>query len=276
MNLDEAVSNIQSIPKNWQSWDPSPTREALAKEKRLAVESNNQPLAKKIWFYEETISAHMHYIGAFQLLKAEKFYDGWCALEQAEISTDRLYQHREITPDIFSISTIDTQTRLFQKLFTYKLFASPEFLIKKRTCDICDSVISLRTRCAHRKGEIYDGEYCIYKNQISELLAVAIVENPVQKYSVLAPENHDNLLVKFVTERLRSPYNRWTFRWEKKHHPHHRFKNHGRNAPCPCESGIKYKKCCLSNRDGVLRPHCNIEFSVPPPSHLSNLEYSED
>ena len=31
----------------------------------------------------------------------------------------------------------------------------------------------------------------------------------------------------------------------------------GRNAPCPCGSGKKYKKCCLLNQDG--RP-----TSVPP------------
>ena len=31
----------------------------------------------------------------------------------------------------------------------------------------------------------------------------------------------------------------------------------GRNAPCPCGSGKKYKKCCLLNQDGR-------STSVPP------------
>ena len=29
----------------------------------------------------------------------------------------------------------------------------------------------------------------------------------------------------------------------------------GRNAPCPCGSGKKYKKCCLLNPDGKPEPH---------------------
>ena len=26
----------------------------------------------------------------------------------------------------------------------------------------------------------------------------------------------------------------------------------GRNAPCPCGSGIKYKKCCMNKKDAQL------------------------
>lgn len=29
----------------------------------------------------------------------------------------------------------------------------------------------------------------------------------------------------------------------------------GRNTPCPCGSGKKYKKCCLSLRGGAIKPN---------------------
>jgi len=34
----------------------------------------------------------------------------------------------------------------------------------------------------------------------------------------------------------------------------------GRNAPCPCGSGRKYKKCCLLNRDGKPKSVAPIKY----------------
>jgi len=36
----------------------------------------------------------------------------------------------------------------------------------------------------------------------------------------------------------------------------------GRNAPCPCGSGKKYKKCCLLNPDGKKKSAAPTEYRV--------------
>ena len=52
----------------------------------------------------------------------------------------------------------------------------------------------------------------------------------------------------------------------------------GRNAPCPCGSGKKYKKCCLNNDQQTERMHSDHNgFIQPPPretSHKIPLEAS--
>ena len=45
----------------------------------------------------------------------------------------------------------------------------------------------------------------------------------------------------------------------------------GRNAPCPCGSGKKYKKCCLSNDQQTERMHSDHNgFNLPPPQETSH------
>ena len=44
----------------------------------------------------------------------------------------------------------------------------------------------------------------------------------------------------------------------------------GRNAPCPCGSGKKYKKCCLKKEQAVTMPQPNFESYVDELDDLSN------
>jgi hypothetical protein len=45
----------------------------------------------------------------------------------------------------------------------------------------------------------------------------------------------------------------WRAAWESRQRPARRAKV-GRNDPCPCGSGKKYKKCCIDKRDVTLAP----------------------
>jgi tetratricopeptide (TPR) repeat protein len=48
----------------------------------------------------------------------------------------------------------------------------------------------------------------------------------------------------------------------------------GRNAPCPCGSGKKYKKCCLSRQDGKRQPFIPTTQFVPVYTDLDKLSNS--
>ena len=39
----------------------------------------------------------------------------------------------------------------------------------------------------------------------------------------------------------------------------------GRNDPCPCGSGKKYKRCCLEKDAELRRSEAETSFSMPPP-----------
>lgn len=48
----------------------------------------------------------------------------------------------------------------------------------------------------------------------------------------------------------------------------------GRNAPCPCGSGKKYKKCCLSRQDGKKQPFIPTKQFIAVYTDLDKLSNS--
>ena len=48
----------------------------------------------------------------------------------------------------------------------------------------------------------------------------------------------------------------------------------GRNAPCPCGSGRKYKKCCLAAKDGKRKPSARPIKYIPVYTELDQLSNS--
>lgn len=256
--------------------------ESLRNVKRRLVAGRDQPGAKKIWCYEQILRIQNQYIAAFQKLKSGDFYEAWCLLEQVEIGQHFLQRHIATSEDSYELPFIQKHVAQFQALFPYKHFISPGMLILKTECSICLKPRSIRTPCGHILGEIYDGEMCARHVKNVKLLEVSLVTNPRQKYSVLFStdsktgekvDHYDYSLVRYVTTGLRKPFDGWDMEWTKARHPHSRYRHVGRNEECPCESGRKYKKCCL-NETGVLRPHLEIRFSVAPPATLAPLVYT--
>lgn len=49
----------------------------------------------------------------------------------------------------------------------------------------------------------------------------------------------------------------------------------GRNEPCPCGSGKKYKKCCLNQAEGVGQ-QLSSEFLMTEPSDFEHIKYSAE
>ena len=284
VDLENITKYLANIESNYTNLGDNYIKltELLKDLKSKAVENNEENLAKEIWKFEKILNIQNDYLIAFSKFKNELFYEGWCALEKVEISIHFLEKHFKID-DKYKTSFIKEHTLNFQSLFPYKIFISPEILITKQKCSICNNPFSLLDNCGHVIGEIYKGEMCSRVIEESRLINTAFVENPVQKYSVpflidpKKPERKDNYnyhLVKFCIQRLFNPFDAWNYTVTKERHPHTRYKEVGRNDKCPCESGKKYKKCCL-RESGILRPHYDFHFSKTPPKYLQTLEFSD-
>jgi len=249
--------------------------------KKREVQRGNELNATEYWCLEQILKIQNHYIDAYKQMKAGKYYKGWCSLERCEIEIFFLSKHKEIGAR-FHLSFIENQVMKYQKLFPYKYFFSTEFLQKEIRCSICDKVITPRNKCKHKLGQIYKGELCNRKISGLEILGIALVTNPAHKYAVAFArsdsgdenDNYDYSVVGYLIERLISPFDKWDYVTETKRHPHSRYNQLGRNDPCPCGSGKKYKKCCLL-QEGVLRPHIEFYFSNPPPKELLHVEYTK-
>lgn len=282
MNLDSVKKFFRTVPDDWETRHYTEVKSALQSLKKDAVAGGDQHLAKEIWCYERVAEVQERFISAFKQCKSSDFYGAWCTFERVELAAKWLLKHYEPNEsDEFSVLYIEAHTKRFQELYPYAAFMSPEFVGQKTSCSTCGKPISLRAHCGHEVGEIYDGEMCARIVDDFQVSGIALVKNPVQKYSVpfstdpvtnATVDQYNYSLVKYVVRGLESPFHTWTYKKTKKRHPHERYKTVGRNEPCPCDSGLKYKKCCLPT-EGVLRPHFQILFSVEPPPELTKLEF---
>lgn len=229
--------------------------EELSYLKKNAVNSSDQLNAKVAWCFEtigeiqdKFVEIYIHFING-------EFYKGWCLLERCGILIGFLDHHFHENNHEFGIEHIRIHTKNFQSLFPYKYFISPEFISQHR-CSVCRELITPRNQCEHEVGEIYDGEMCHKVVENIEFLGAAIVNNPVQKYSVINHENCDYEPIKYLIKRLSSPWSTWTYTKSIKLVPI--YENIGRNELCLCGSGLKYKKCCLRKKREI--EHFEIKF----------------
>jgi hypothetical protein len=275
-----------NISKNRNTDNDAIVSTLLKKYKAESVKKNDQEQAKQIWCYEQILNIQKNYLSAFQKMKDVFFFEAWGLLEQVEIGLHFLEPHfkRDYKNDYFLIDFIEKHTKQFQSIFPYKLFLSPAYLYLEKVCSICKKVVSIWNPCGHKKGEIYDGEMCVHEITKAEILELSVVPNPVQKYSVLfikksetkeQIDHYNYEIIQYAINGLKTPFDEWEVRWMRVRHPHTLFSHVNRNDYCPCGSGKKYKNCCLPNPRGVLRPHVEFLFSVPPPEGLSAFIYPE-
>lgn len=240
-------------------------------------EIHSEDFANKAWFITHASDMRAKFVDVFFQMKAGEFYNAWCNLERVEIGIIDLFRNPFYNLRGFGLPEFRDIVTKWQALYPYKVFFSPEFIIKKETCSICNEIVNPWSSCPHRVGRVYEGRLCHRVVRDFGVVYVSLVLNPVQKYSVAfmqdkngqTVDQYDYSLVRFLTERLASPFDRWSFDWTEAYHPHELFASMSPSGPCPCGSGKTYEDCCL-HRPGVIRPHIQFSFENVPPAELPN------
>ena len=279
--LDECIDFLRKVRNRTDTISSEEIDKKLSSEKEKAKQYKQEGNANYIWCLQKTLCIQNNYIRAFSLLKDREYYEAWCIFERAEISLYSLEQHFEYGWKNFHLDFIYDHIKKWQDIYPYKFFMSPEIVEEEKICTICRKPFSIRNPCDHRVGQLYMGEMCYYEVTKAELVGMAIVSDPVQKYSVpfiVEPskeirDTYNYSVIAYLIRRLSSPFDKWDYEWQKRRIPHSHFRDIGRNKPCPCGSDKKYKQCCLS-KSGVLSPHIEFIFDVLPSSELMTTEYS--
>lgn len=216
----------------------------LSELKKVAVNEGNQEEAKAIWCLEQVYKVIKHYLSAFKQLSKKDYYEAWCTLDRADIELYFLRSHLNYSDNQYNLEFIEATIYQLQKLFPYKHFSSRESTVKKWRCSICNEGITLRSSCEHEIGEIYNGEQCFRIAEDIEFHALAIVTNPFDKYAVIFPEGkeYEYSMLENLMKNWSNPFERWKLNVLQE--LNEEFKGLGRNNPCACKSGEKYKKCC--------------------------------
>lgn len=267
MLLSKQINFLKNYQLNTlEDYKRSNLENDLIKLKKDFIATDNQEKAKLIWCLETMYKIQYLYIKVWDELKKKNFYEAWCNLERCEISLKNLQKHKTHLFEQFGFSEIFSLVLKLQNLYPYKLFMSPEILEKKVRCNICSSIVSIRNHCGHLIGEIYNGELCIRIVEDMEFLGVAMVEEPVQKYSVPFMKDvetdeqidqYNYQLIEYLLEHYNDDIYGWDIHYTTKKYSIDYFKETKRNDKCPCGSGKKFKNCCLPKKV-VEMPH--VEF----------------
>jgi len=242
--------------------------------------SENNEIAANSWAILYSIfNVQNNYIKIFELFELGEYYLAWCQLEGIEIAIKSILKHHKFIDDEYKILFIKEYVLKLQSLFPYKLFGSSELVKKEIRCSICDSIISLRNRCIHKKGELYMGEMCSFIVTKSEMVGMSLVNEPFNKYSVIGVTKKDDDTYKypqidFLMSIIDHPFTEWRTKDSKVLESHEKF-NSGRNEECPCRSRKKYKKCCLK-KDGIEFDHTEFILKYPTIKSQQNNTFSKN
>jgi hypothetical protein len=213
-------------------------------------------------------------VDAYELMKRQEYRKAWDLLERSELNLRWIRKNPFLPIGEFLCDELAEQVTHWQKIFPYKVFASPEIRIKREQCSICGNSSGPWPDCAHIVGKVYGGKFCSRTVTDMDFLGIALVLEPVQKYSVVlipGPNGEDMTdysLVREIVERVGGPFSWWRADWTTRRHPHELFADREIKGDCPCGSGRTYEACCL-NEAGVLRPHLQVAFDEEKdPKHL--------
>lgn len=161
------------------------------------------------------------------------------------------------------ISAIEQQLYALETLYPYNIFFSMGAVVERFECSICGRDID-SFKCTHRRGELYRGQMAIaIARNIVQLDHLAMVEQPVDKRCVISYNNDAQqfnvvrYLANLLSTRSLSVLSFAGAVWGKRIVPNDQHREMGRNEPCYCNSGKKYKKCCIG-KASVEQDHVQI------------------
>jgi len=244
--LDCAVRDIDKLNFQGAKTALEQALTLIAPLKDAARLRGDEDIANLAFLLKVYVSLLTDFIDYQGLLCVNEFSKSWSKLQDC---LDCLYLLRKNFPANKKVLEISEHFLAFEKLYPYRLFVSSEMLSSKQTCSICGRS-GIDPLCEHIPGEVYWGELAYVKNHGTlSLRGVAFVENPVDKRCVatIPGETLPFTLLEYYLEKVKDPLIKFVVRsfnvYIQKEN-----KKMGRNEPCHCGSGKKYKKCCGIDR----------------------------
>jgi hypothetical protein len=167
--------------------------------------------------------------------------------------------------DVHLLRLVEHQCGSLEQIYPYKLFASVEMAHDSGECTICGKEMD-DPGCPHLLGELYRGKIAsALVRELKEFHAVSLVENPSDKRCVVSYADDSahfkgpRYLLSFMVEHPSAVFHFAGVERLKEPVKASDLKGIGRNDPCPCGSGRKFKKCCIKNSH-VERDHLRLAF----------------
>lgn len=247
--------------------------------KNKSIEEKDEKTANYLWCLQQIFIIQNNFVDMYLSIKGHRFEDAWRLLERVDIELSFLNQNIEENfddaydghNDSYHLGFISTIIKYYEKLFPYRVFFSRESIIKKEKCSVCGEIVSLRHGCGHKIGKVYMGEMCSREVIDVQFLGVAVVTDPFDKYTVAHVKGleYNYEMLEILGSNINTPYDKWYLEEIKIIKPE--YQNVGRNMKCPCNSGKKYKQCCLGTRE-IYMKHFRVNLLNQPAREIQEVK----
>lgn len=218
----------------------------LELEKERAICNQDEPLANEAWCLIETYNIQKKYLDMFCDLKHGDYENAWQIMDDIDITIGYLRVNFGDGINQYSLPLINNMIKNYEVVYPNYIFMSRESVIKEEKCSICGKVASLRGGCKHIPGKLYMGELCLREVTDLEIIGMALVKHPLDKYAIMKVEGQEYNygILDELMKKIESPFIPWHVDQVERKKPE--YLHIGRNDRCPCGSGKKYKKCCIN------------------------------
>jgi uncharacterized protein YchJ len=214
---------------------------------KIAVGEKDEKLANAQFVFKQYFLLFCNMLQYFGLLKKKEYKASWNKLQDC---IDDAQYVGKFSHDRLEVPQLLDLLRSYEMLYPYRVFASSEYIVTRSHCSICGkSMQSLA--CSHIVGNLYWGKPAIEMvDEIKEFQAVCLVSHPEDKRCIieLADDQGQDEIEKFIKidkfldlnlPILQNFTINSVIETRQKE-----VEKVGRNDPCPCGSGLKFKKCC--------------------------------
>lgn len=217
----------------------------------IELEEARNTTAPDEWFNDmyalrRYIEFFEHYGEVWRLVADERFSASWSKLQDA---LDALRLVRRFSQ--IDTSVLEDQLVELEKTYPYNVFFSMGAIVERFECSLCGEDID-SFRCIHRKGQLYRGRMAVaIARNIVEFDHLAIVDQPEDRRCVVSYDDQGEqfslvrLLSRLLQDRKYVVSHFGELRFSKRRRPNPNHTKLGRNDLCYCESGLKFKRCCI-------------------------------
>jgi len=270
--ISNAMQSIQILNLEEASKELELVAEIVAKKIDAFSDDYSDDVFDDGFILKQFINLFKDYVSYWKLLVSNKFSDSWSALQDVQDRLRTVYRFTN-EPRPLILSHIERQCGELEKLYPYQVFASVGIIKEEAECSICGKSID-SFECEHIAGELYRGRlaYGIVKH-VKQLEEVSLVKNPADKrctVQILDTSEQFNgvaYLAEGIRDKILGPLSFSHLKFKKLKKPNNEIPLVGRNAPCPCGSGKKFKKCCI-DKSVIETTHVEI---IPGSVSVANL-----
>lgn len=215
---------------------------------RAKAGAASEPLLNDLYVLDRYCDFLSSYHELWHKILNLKFSESWDSLQNALSLLRLIKRFSDVDIRFFEAQLIE-----LERTYPYTIFLSIAVTAERLECSICGLDIDSE-QCPHMRGHLYNGVMAsAIIRDITHMDHVAMVPHPEDKRCVIKYDDtaEQFKLIRYLSTLIATKkfqiLDFGYLRFSKENRPNPDFRKLGRNDPCFCGSGKKFKKCCIAS-----------------------------